>query len=193
MIGISGYARSGKDTFGEALVRILKQYGIKAKTYALATQLKKDITFLTESDFGISAFTLNDDEKKIIRPLLVGYGEAWRKANADHWVNVLFDSIKENFEFFPIITDIRYENEANFILNNNGFLLNINRSLSSEEFIGPANEEEKLNGPKVKQKASFDLCWGTISDQKLIDEVVESFIISILGDKIDLWKATFSL
>jgi hypothetical protein len=190
MIGISGYARSGKDTFGEALVRILKIYGVKAKTYALATQLKEDITFLTESDFNISAFTKDDDEKKIIRPLLVGYGEAWRKADPDHWIKVL-DS---NFEplTLPIITDIRYENEADFILENQGFLLNISRLLSSEEFVGPANEEEKLNGPKVKQKSSFDLCWGTIADQKLIDEVVESFIISILGEKIELWKATFS-
>ena len=190
MIGISGYARSGKDTFGEALVRILKTYGVKAKTYALATQLKYDITFLTESDFNISAFTRDDDEKKIIRPLLVGYGEAWRKADPDHWIKVL-DS---NFEplTLPIITDIRYENEADYILENQGFLLNISRSLSSEEFVGPANEEEKLNGPKVKQKSSFDLCWGTIADQKLIDEVVESFIISILGEKIELWKATFS-
>lgn len=190
MIGISGYARSGKDTFGEALVRILKTYGVKAKTYALATQLKYDITFLTESDFNISAFTKDDDEKKIIRPLLVGYGEAWRKADPDHWIKVL-DS---NFEplTLPIITDIRYENEADYILENQGFLLNISRSISSEEFIGPANEEEKLNGPKVKQKSSFDLCWGTIADQKLIDEVVESFIISILGEKIELWKATFS-
>ena len=190
MIGISGYARSGKDTFGEALVRILKTYGVKAKTYALATQLKYDITFLTESDFNISAFTKDDDEKKIIRPLLVGYGEAWRKADPDHWIKVL----GSNFEplTLPIITDIRYENEADYILENQGFLLNISRSLSSEEFVGPANEEEKLNGPKVKQKSSFDLCWGTIADQKLIDEVVESFIISILGEKIELWKATFS-
>ena len=190
MIGISGYARSGKDTFGEALVRILKQYGIKAKTYALATQLKYDITFLTESDFNISAFTVDDQEKKIIRPLLVGYGEAWRKADPDHWIKVL-DS---NFEpkTLSIVTDIRYVNEADWILNNNGFLLNVNRSISTEEFVGPANEEEKLNGPKVKQKCSFDLCWGTISDQKLIDEVVESFIISILGEKIESWKATFS-
>lgn len=190
MIGISGYARSGKDTFGEALVRILKTYGIKAKTYALATQLKEDITFLTESDFNISAFTKDDQEKKIIRPLLVGYGEAWRKADADHWIKVL-DS---NFEpaILPIITDIRYVNEADWILDNNGFLLNVSRSLSSENFVGPANEEEKLNGPKVKDKSSFDLCWGTMSDQKLIDEVVESFIISILGEKIELWKAIFS-
>jgi hypothetical protein len=190
MIGISGYARSGKDTFGEALVRILKTYGIKAKTYALATQLKYDITFLTESDFNISAFTKDNDEKKIIRPLLVGYGEAWRKADPDHWIKVL-DSNLEPLTL-PIITDIRYENEADWILNNDGFLLNISRSISSEEFIGPANEEEKINGPKVKQKSCFDLCWGTISDEKLIDEVVESFIISILGDKIESWKATFS-
>jgi hypothetical protein len=190
MIGISGYARSGKDTFGEALVRILKQYGVKAKTYALATQLKYDITFLTEGDFNISAFTKNDDEKKIIRPLLVGYGEAWRKADPDHWIKIL----NSNFEplTLPIVTDIRYENEADYILQNQGFLLNINRSISNEEFLGPANEEEKLNGPKVKEKSSFDLCWGTISDQKLIDEIVESFIISVLGDKIELWKATFS-
>lgn len=190
MFGISGYARTGKDTFGEALVKILTRYGIKAKTYALATQLKTDITFLTEGDFNISAFTKNDDEKKIIRPLLVGYGEAWRKADPDHWIKIL----NSNFEplTLPIVTDIRYENEADYILQNQGFLLNINRSISNEEFLGPANEEEKLNGPKVKEKSSFDLCWGTISDQKLIDEIVESFIISVLGDKIELWKATFS-
>ena len=190
MIGISGYARSGKDTFGEALVRLLKTYGIKAKTYALATQLKEDITFLTESDFNISAFTKDNEEKKIIRPLLVGYGESWRKADPDHWIKIL-DS---NFEprTLPIVTDIRYENEADYILENQGFLLNINRVLSDGSFINAANEEEKLNGPKVKQKSSFDLCWGTISEQKFIDEVVEAFIISILGDKIELWKATFS-
>jgi len=191
MIGISGYARSGKDTFGEALVRILQRYGIKAKTYALATQLKIDINFLTEGDFKISAFTKDDEEKKIIRPLLVGYGEAWRKADPDHWISVVDCNLEPRT--LAIITDIRYENEADYILKNQGFLLNVSRSTSENNFIGPANEEEKLNGPKVKEKSSFNLCWGTMSDQELIDEVVESFIISILGDKIESWKAIYSL
>jgi hypothetical protein len=191
MIGISGYARSGKDTFGDALVKILKQYGIRAKTYALATQLKTDIDFLTKSDFGISAFTKDDAEKYIIRPLLVGYGESWRKANPNHWIEVLDSNLESGT--LTIITDIRYENEADYVLENQGFLLNINRSIDENSFIGPANEEEKLNAPKVKEKCLFNLCWGTMSDQNLIDEIVESFIISILGEKIESWKAIYCL
>ena len=191
MIGISGYARSGKDTFGECLVKKLSEYGINAKVYALATQLKYDIDFLTKSDFGISAFTKDDGEKYIIRPILVGYGESWRRANPDHWIKIL-DS---NFEprTLPIITDIRYENEADWILEKKGFLLNLNRQISENEFVKPANKEEELNAPIVASKASFNLTWNTISDTKVIEEIVESFIISILSDSIESWKLTYPL
>jgi hypothetical protein len=169
----------------------LQTYKVKAKTYALATQLKHDITFLTEGDFKISAFTKNDEEKKIIRPLLVGYGESWRKANPDHWIEILDSNLEPRT--LAIVTDIRYENEADYILENQGFLLNLSRSNLDGTFVGPANEEEKLNGPKVKAKASFELCWGTISDEKIIDEVVESFIISILERELSAWKTIYSL
>jgi hypothetical protein len=191
MIGISGYARSGKDTFGESLQRKLSEYGIKAKTYALATQLKIDIDFLTKGDFGISAFTKDDEEKKIIRPLLVGYGESWRKANPDYWLGIL-DS---NFEprTLPIITDIRYENEADYILKKQGFLLNLKRILPNGDFIKPANKEEEQNAPVVQAKCSFDLVWQTIEDQKTIDDLVESFIISVLEDELKSWKAIYPL
>jgi len=191
MIGISGYARSGKDTFGECLVKKLSEYGINAKVYALANQLKIDIDFLTKSDFGISAFTKNDAEKYIIRPLLVGYGESWRKANPHHWLDIL-DS---NFEsgYLPIITDIRYENEADWILDKNGFLLNLNRQISENNYVGPANKEEEMNAPKVEKKSSFSLTWNTIEDEKIIEDIVESFIISILGGMLDSWKVTYRL
>ena len=191
MIGISGYARSGKDTFGEALVKKLKEYGVKSKVYALANQLKIDINFLTESDFKISSFTKNDEEKKIIRPLLVGYGESWRKADPDHWINIL-DS---NFEpkTLPIITDIRYENEGKWILKDNGFLLNLNRQLNDGKFISFANKEEELNAPLVAKISTFNLTWISTDDQDIIEQIVESFIISILGEKIESWKATYPL
>lgn len=191
MIGISGYARSGKDTFGECMVKILASFGIKSKTYALASQLKTDIDFLTKSDFGISAFTKNDAEKLIIRPLLVGYGESWRKANPNHWIEV----VDSNFEpkTLPIITDIRYENEADWILENKGFLLNLNRQLKNGDYIQAANNEEKENSPKVKQKCLFDLAWETTDDEKLIEEIVESFIATILNERIPQWKAIYPL
>jgi hypothetical protein len=189
MIGISGYARSGKDTFGEALQRILKEYGVKAKTYALATQLKIDIDFLTKSDFGISAFTKDDTEKIIIRPLLVGYGESWRKANPDHWIETLNSNLES--KTLPIITDIRYENEADWILENEGFLIDLNRHLPDGSLIKPANAEETKNAPLVKLKSSFNFAWNTVEDQKTIDDIVESFIISILEDRLESWKVTY--
>jgi hypothetical protein len=189
MIGISGYARSGKDTFGESLVRNLLKVGIKAKTYALATQLKYDITFLTESDFHISAFTKDDSEKKIIRPLLVGYGEAWRNFNPDHWLEILDSNLEP--KTLPIITDIRYENEAEYVLENQGFLLNLRRILPDGTEITAANNEEYKNAPKVLLKSNFDLSWCTIKDQETIDQIVWSFMFSQLKNQIDLWKVIF--
>lgn len=191
MFGISGYARSGKDTFGEALQCIFSRYGIKSKTYALANQLKHDISFLTEGDFNISAFTKNDEEKKIIRPLLVGYGEAWRNSNPDHWLEILNSNLEPRT--LPIITDIRYENEANWILENNGFLLNINRQLPNGDYVVPANKEEEFNHPKVLSKCHFNLAWNTIEDKNEIEQVVENFIVSILEEKIQLWKVIYPL
>ena len=193
MFGISGYARTGKDTFGEAMVKVLEKYGIKAKTYALATQLKFDINFLTEGDFGINAFTKDSEEKKIIRPLLVGYGEAWRRADPEHWLSIVDSNLEPRT--LPIITDIRYENEADYILENQGFLLNLSRCISGDDFVQPANEEEALNGPKVKDKSSFLFCWNTTDNQDEIEEIVESFISSILVQDglIDLWTAIYPL
>jgi hypothetical protein len=191
MIGISGFARSGKDTFGEALQKILANYGIKAKTYALAHQLKIDIAPFTQNEFGINPFTKDDEDKKIIRPLLVGYGEAWRIANPDHWLEILDSNLEPRT--LPIITDIRYENEADYILENQGFLLNINRVLSDGSFINAANKQEEINHPSVLSRCHFNLCWNTTEDRNEIEQIVENFIISILEDKIKTWKATYPL
>jgi hypothetical protein len=191
MIGISGYARSGKDTFGEALKNLLVKYGIRAKTYALATQLKIDISFLTEGDFGINAFTKNDEEKKIIRPLLVGYGEAWRNADPGHWLQILDSNLEPRT--LPIITDIRYENEADYVLENQGFLLNLNRMLPDGNYVTAGNKEEQKNHPIVLSKCHFDLCWKTTQDQNEIEQIVENIIVSALNNKLESWKATYPL
>jgi hypothetical protein len=191
IIGIGGYARTGKDTFGEALVNVLSRYGIKSKTYALATQLKIDLDALTKSDFGISAFTKDDSEKYIIRPLLVGYGESWRKANPDHWLEILNSNIE--LSTLSVITDIRYENEADWILKNNGQVIYLNRRLPDGTYVKPANNEEALNSPFVKGKSCFEFCWETTSDQNEIEQIVESIIITLFGDDLNLWKQTFPL
>lgn len=193
MFGISGYARTGKDTFGETLKKVLSNYGIKAKTYALANQLKYDISFLTEGDFGISAFTKDDEEKKIIRPLLVGYGEAWRRKDPEHWLSIIDSNLEPRT--LAIITDIRYENEAKYILDNQGFLLNLNRILNDGTKVIAPNKEELENAPKVEKLCSFFLEWMTTDNEQEIEQIVENFVLSILEPDglLETWKAIYPL
>ena len=95
----------------------------------------------------------------------------------------------------PIITDIRYENEADYVLENEGFLLNLSRVKLDGEYVLAANKEEELNSPFVKNKSSFLFSWNTTDNEDEIEEIVESFILSILipDGLIDLWKATYPL
>ena len=43
ILGVSGLARAGKDTFVSIAIDILKENGIKAKQYSFANTLKKEL------------------------------------------------------------------------------------------------------------------------------------------------------
>lgn len=64
IFGISGFARTGKDTFALSLEKILKMYEIKAERIAFASVLKKDLQPFLKKHFNIDSFTQNNDEKK---------------------------------------------------------------------------------------------------------------------------------
>ena len=70
IIGISGFARSGKDLFTTVAQSVLKEHGLKTERYALAYELKNDLKDLIKTKVGIDVFTENTEEKNIIRPLL---------------------------------------------------------------------------------------------------------------------------
>ena len=194
IIGISGFARSGKDTFGLSMQRILKAYKINAEINAFANILKQDIDSFLKEKFNISAFTKNDKEKFLIRPMLVAYGESKRIQNSNYWIDQIEEKTKNKL---TIITDVRYENEAKWIIDNGGFLINLNRQKNDGTYIEAPNQQEAENAPKVASLASFTIVWQTVEnkgliDDKKIDEIVESFICSCenLTEKLQLWKAT---
>ena len=74
IVGIAGYARTGKDTFGSILIKELKNAGLSAKKLSLAFELKSDLDSFLIQKFDISAFTEDPKEKNFIRPLLICYG-----------------------------------------------------------------------------------------------------------------------
>ena len=84
VIGLGGVARAGKDTFAAILEMKLQQAGKTVKKIALAAPLKQHCDKFLKDNLGISAFTQVSDEKIIIRPFLVWYGDAQRKIGRAH-------------------------------------------------------------------------------------------------------------
>ena len=88
LIGLTGFARSGKDTFYIRAANYLANTDNLAFRFAFADVLKRECDPLLMLNAGISAFTSNPEEKELIRPLLVAYGTGIRrKLDSNCWIN----------------------------------------------------------------------------------------------------------
>jgi len=166
IIGICGNARSGKDTFCDFAKKFLSKKKVGAARAAFADELKKDLDDLCRNKIGISAFTKDSKEKEVIRPLLVTYGtDVIRKMDKTWWINRLEKTlgVHQHMGLIPIVTDVRYPNEMEWIQDNhNGVLVHITR-----KGIGPANQEEKENNPILKKGADYRIMWPTFGDNDI--------------------------
>lgn len=169
VIGLAGHARSGKDTFASILMHKLQQTGKSVKRIALADPLKADVDDFLVKNIGISAFTQVPEEKLLIRPMLVWYGDTQRKRTSGrYWVDLAKKVIDESDYDYYIITDVRYDvyekDELYFLKNEvNGLLCHISKYLvmpnGEKEFIAPANDHEAQNDPKIKSVAHHKIQW----------------------------------
>jgi len=159
IIGIAGVARSGKDTLANNFIQIFNRLGIKAKRYALADELKREVGPFLKEKTGLDVFSQDDAVKKMIRPLLVAYGTHIRRAlNENCWIDNITPILKE--DEIAIISDIRYKNEADWV-QKNGFLIHISRLDKDNQLVVPANPEEQANDPLLQAQANMSFVWQT--------------------------------
>lgn len=102
-----------------------------------------------------------------IRQLLQKFGtEVGRNISPNLWVEVLMnDYIKAKLDGYEedwIITDVRFENEANAIRENNGILIRINRNTNLKD--------EHLSETALDNYKNFDL---VIDNNGTIDELID--------------------
>lgn len=171
IIGISGLARSGKDMFTSISQNILEnEFKLKTKRFALATELKKDLENLIWEKTTINVFTDDSNQKKIIRPLLVAYGEVMRTVTkGTYWTNAIEQELKRTNVDVVFITDIRYDeypkDEFYWLKHKmNGKLIHIrkwyfNENYSERTYDLPPNEHEAKNDPKLQRKADYSFEW----------------------------------
>jgi len=149
LIGVSGKARSGKDTTGEFLVEEFKEYGtVKA---AFADELKRQVA----EHFNLSHEQLYGDMKEVpderfpkygVRPYCAGlgkdklderywtpreimqeYGQFMRSIDYNYWVKALFKQLKTKGIHSVVITDCRHQNEVDFVVNKGGYHVRVYR------------------------------------------------------------------
>lgn len=131
LIGLCGYARSGKDTLAKGLINLLN-----FKRLSFADTLKEDLNYffkipvmedlerkgiilpLEAVDF---VNPMNNEVKEILRPYMIWFGERMKELNGvHHWTNRAFSQIGEKDRKL-VLTDVRRINELEIFRNNREF------------------------------------------------------------------------
>jgi hypothetical protein len=196
IIGISGVAGSGKDTFFNLLSE-----RVPCRKYSLADELKREVNQWSRMHYSIDSEACSREEKEVIRPFLVFHGATKRHASQGrHWINKLSDRMmKDKVQGFKIVTDIRYDeyenDEVSWLRNElNGILVHVSQFEYRREEVwvpsgeagtlvkkyrDPINPEEARNDPRLKEKSDYQVEWefiknGQISELKShIDDFIE--------------------
>ncbi len=192
-IGISGKARSGKNTFAEMLARELQtQTGQSYVLMAYAHELKLKV----QKDFDLSYEQLWGDEKEIEdkryvnhnkseyegdkiywtpREIMQNYGQFFRSINYNFWVDHLFNVIEEKEYENVIITDTRHINEVDFVVDKGGYHIRVEREEDEDVHNKQHISETALdNGHRVDFAVKN---YGTLDDLKETAKTVVRFLI----------------
>jgi len=171
IIAIGCAARVGKDSLAKILEKKLKSHGFSVIRYSLATPLKQECDEFLLKNFHISAFTENDYEKDIIRPILVAVGGAHRKqTEGTYFTKLASKFIEDNPNNFCIIPDLRYaffpDDEITWLKRNNGMFIYLDRKDKFGNLTPPANKDEEENSIKLSQLADIRFEWNDFCEDK---------------------------
>jgi CO dehydrogenase nickel-insertion accessory protein CooC1 len=160
LIGITGKARSGKDTFSKMLAQSLRErtggtYVLMAYANELKNRVQKDFDLSYDQLWGDAKEEEDKRYKKSVpgmfdsfwtaREIMQAYGEFYRSIDYDFWVRILFNKIEENEYANVIITDVRHPNEADPIKERKGYVIKVVRE-----------EIDKIHGSKHISEIAMD-------------------------------------
>ena len=204
IIGLSGVASAGKDSFYRLLESKLRKAHLEIARYAIADRLKEELRNFAGWYYELDLVTCSPEQKEDMRPLMVFHGNYMRKmTDGKYWVDFLKREIERKTpEGIVCITDVRYDefesDEVEWLKNElGGTLVHISRytSLKSttaidniggiedvgekRSYIMPANEHETINDPKIRAKADYILEWETVQGSlEEVDEQLSPYVDS---------------
>ena len=169
VIGIGGVARAGKDTMALCIKQIIQEErpGARVEIRSFAAPLKQDLQEFIRDKYEIDVFTTKDEEKLIIRPLLVAHGGAKRaQSQGTYWTGLMdreIEKLATEGVDYVIVPDVRYcdyeQDEMFWIKKHDGVLIHVTKTLDDGTEQPPANEDERRNDPLVRDHAAVKVVW----------------------------------
>ena len=133
IIGLCGYAQTGKDTLAEQLTDYNR--------LAFADQLKIEVSNMLDTvgldRYDVISDPLDNLDKAAFRDMLVFWGRKRRQLDADYWIKWVAMRYLTDKTNRHVVTDVRYLNEALWIGKHKGLVIRIHRP-----GYEPNNEEE---------------------------------------------------
>jgi len=191
IVGVSGKARSGKNVFAEMLAEELyKRTGQAYVMMAYADELKE----MAQKELGLTWDQLWGDDKEVkdkrymkwlpedevyvpwtAREIMQSLGDFYRGFDPQYWVKRLFKKIKEKEYENVIITDVRFPNEVDLVVENGGYHIRVNRPIDNKIHGKAHASETSLDAP---YKVDFSIVnSGTLDDlRKLAGDVANGMI-----------------
>jgi hypothetical protein len=162
LIGLGSKARQGKDYVAKYMQELFPEI----KTYSFANELKKhcrDNHDEIETAFRLAkqykgTIAKKDDPIYGYTPILQWYGtEVVRAKSPDHWVHVISDRIATERPEIAIITDVRFPNEANYIKNHDGYLVEVIRvKADGSRYLDPGRDPNHPSETALDDYLGFD-------------------------------------
>jgi hypothetical protein len=189
-IGLSGYARAGKDSLCVALIEAFKEkYNLEAKRFSIAGDcIRKDLDKLISDKTNLSVYTNSDKEKTLLRPMFVEYGRLMRNTTKGRY---FIEKLSADKTFaknnISIITDIRYieypKDEIWWLKDEvKGTLFYIER-----EGLEPANNFEFTNNKIIRSLAEQIILTPEYKDLKVYKKEIKKIALNLA----DFYVTTF--
>ena len=189
IIGVTGQARSGKDTFAEMLLEeLFETTRRKFIMMAYANELKLRV----QQDFDLSYAQLWGDDKEVedkryikpdntcwtAREIMQAYGQFFRTIDQLFWVNNLFKVIEDKEYKNVIITDVRHPNEADAVKRYDGYIIKVTSNRVNKQTI---HGSEHISETAMNNYANIDFNVdnsGSLDDLRAIAKQVVEFLIT---------------
>ena len=165
IVAVTGVIRSGKNSFADLIQAELKDTApnLIVEQFSFAFHLRQELFQFINDNLNIDAFTEDEKEKAIIRPLLIAYGNAKREVSKNqYWIEKLHRKIERSNCDVALITDLRFaeteDDELGWLKRNRGFNFHLKRYKFSQlrnnkVYEKAPNEFEKRNNPKLEANA----------------------------------------